>query len=124
MKPLLSQNDIDNLLNRVERGVDAQNLSIKLISPIKMEFRLSVQDSHRDFDWIDLIFEIDGVSDARLLEESQLLHVDMSEGISLINNSCVSGICLGTYNDTSGFRDSTLFILGESLKYKEAPFSA
>ena len=124
MKPLVTQNDIDYLLKRIERGVDAQNLSVEVISPIKMNFRLSVQDSNRDFDWIDIVFEIDGINDARLLDAKQLLHVDMSEGISLINNSCVSGVCIGNYNDTSGFRDSSFFILGESLKYEERPFQS
>jgi len=123
MKPLLTQIDIDNLLNRLERGVEAQNLSIEVISPLKMILRMSLQDTHRDYDWLDVLFEIDGVSDARLLDETQLLHVDMSEGFSLIHKNAMAGICIGNYAEVSTFKDSTLYILGKSLKYEEAAFS-
>ena len=123
MKPLVTQKSVKMLLERFERGIDAQNIRITVKSATKIEVQLSLQDTHREYNWIDVVFEIDGVSDARLLEENQLAHIDMSEGFSLIVTSCVTGFCIGNYTNSSNFRDSCLFIVGESLKYNELPFS-
>lgn len=122
MKPL-NKTASKALLERISHGTDAQIKSITPKTATSFELRMSVQDANRAYDWIDIIFLFDGVNDARLLEDVQLVHVEMTEGISLIYESGEVAFALGEVNHMSRAKESTLFIRAQSLKYEETHFS-
>ena len=117
MKPLETKEQILSLLERIQYAKEAQNLHVSLLSATSIELQLSVQDANRGYDWIDVAFRVDGVSDAKLLDDAALLHVDIDEGIS-----CDKGaIAIGEYKSKERYSDAVFYILGKSLKYEERP---
>lgn len=119
MKPLETKEQILTLLDRIDYAKGAQNLHVIVLSATSIELQLSVQDANRGYDWIDIAFRVDGVSDARLLDENRLVHVDMSDGVSLDSGA----IAIGNYSSRNGYTNSPLYITGETLKYEERPSS-
>ena len=112
MKPLHVK-DIESFLTRFGEFVDAELRSIEVTSPSKMIITLACQDSARGFDWLTLKMEFTDVCDASLVDNSQLLHVDMSDGASLI------------YEDNNyifSIKNATISITASSVKYEEGLF--
>ena len=122
MKPLLA-NKITELLTRIDNAIDGELFTVTMNSPLSFTIELSVQDKNRGHDWINIAFEVDEVSDARLIEDNKLSLVDMSEGITVLfeDNTCAIGI--GNYNSTEALKSSALYLIGATLKYEERPFS-
>ncbi len=119
MKPVTN---IDKFLKRFNNFKDGEFRSIEVSSATTMLVTLAGQDEARAFDWIALKLEFTNVSDARLLDNAKLLHVDMSDGISIIkeDNSIIFGI--GQYNTFSSVKNATCFIESEHIKYEEDLF--
>lgn len=122
MKPL-NKSTATALLTRISNGTACEIQSITPKTATSFELRISAQDANRGFDWIDIIFTFDGVSDARLLEDNKLAHLDMTEGFSIIYEEGSIGFCLGAVTTLTRAKDSVLFIQAQSLKYEEAQFS-
>ena len=122
MKPL-NQRSAKELLERIDNATNTEIRSLTLIDPTTMQLRLSVQDRNRGFDWIDIILEVGGVNDARLVDDAKLPFVDMAEGLSICYHEEQAGLGIGSYGSLEGLRDSTLFIIGSGIKYAEAEFS-
>ena len=122
MKPL-NKTALQPLLTRISQGVDSEIRSITPKTATSFELRMSVQDANRGFDWIDIIFAFEGVSDARLLDDNQLAHLDMSEGISIIFESGEIAFCVGEVTTLSRAKESALFLQTQSLKYEETQFT-
>lgn len=120
MKPLLDKN-LASFLKRFDGFIDAEFRSIEIVSPTTVKITLAAQDSARGFDWITIELEFNGVNDARVLDNSKLSHIDMSNGITLIyaDNQFVFGV--GDYN-YSNITDSICYIKAISLKYLEGGF--
>ena len=117
MKPLATKEQIASLLRRIDYAKGAQNLHVSMLTPTSIELQLSVQDAHRDYDWIDIVFRVEGVNDAKLLDDSAFLHVDMDEGISCD----VGAIAIGKYKSKKRYNDAVFYMLGETLMYEERP---
>ena len=122
MRPL-SKNEIESFLSRFERFVDSEVKSITVQSPTVIEVRLSVQDSALGFDWIDLSFELLNVSEANLIDNSKLAYLDMTEGMSIVFEDNKFVFCYGDYSSIRSAKDSALFVICDSIKYEELPFS-
>ncbi len=122
MKPLNKQS-ATKLLERIDNATRGELRSISVLGPTTMQLRVSIQDKNRGFDWIDIIFEINGVTNAQLLDDSKLAYVDMADGLSIIVDTDGSGIGVGSYSSLDALQDSTLFITGSDIKYAEADFS-
>jgi len=122
VKPLASASAAA-LLERIDYAVDCEIRSVTILSPTSIAIRFSVQDRGREFDWIDIIFEVNGVDNAHLIDEEKLPHVDMSEGISIIIEGTRTGIGIGRYVSLANLCDSPLCLIGSSIKYEEASFS-
>lgn len=112
MRPLLTK-DIDSFLKRFGNFVDGEIREVKLISPTVIEMTIAGQDEARSFDWITVNFEFSGVSDATLTDESQTIHVDMNNGISIenLNNKFVLSV-----------KNATFKIVSQTIKYQEGQF--
>lgn len=121
MKPLLKK-DIDAFLKRFDNFIDAELRFIEIVSATTIKITLAAQDSARGFDWITLTLEFNGISDAMLLENSKLSHVDMSEGITLLCENNLFAFGIGSYNDLRNITDSLCYIKADSLKYLQGEF--
>jgi hypothetical protein len=122
MKPL-SPASAAALLTRIDGGTGCELRALSVIDPTTLRLRLSVQDRNRGFDWIDLVFEVSGVTDAALVEDGKLGFVDCSEGISLFAENGSAGVGVGSYDSSEALKSSGLYLLGSSLKFEEAEFS-
>ena len=118
MKPLLKK-DLSAFLKRFDGFKDAELRSIEIISPTIVKITLAVQDSAREFDWITIKLELSEIIDARLLENSKLPHVDMSEGISIIFIESQVAFGIGNYDNFSNITNSACYIKAASIKYQE-----
>ncbi len=121
MKPL-SRSNAPMLLERLDGVKDALLRKITATTPTSITVEFSVQDAHRGFDWINIAFAIEGVSDARLLDERNFKHADMSEGISLVFEAESVGLANGSYNTLATITEAQFYIIGRSAKYEELPF--
>src|SRR5210317_1073049 len=81
MRPL-SKSSVKTLSERFNALKDSEVREITMMSPTAFKIEFSVQDANRGYDWINLAFEVSGVSDANLVDDSKLGFLDMSEGIS------------------------------------------
>ena len=123
MKPLLS-NQIPELLTRIDNAIDAQLVSVTMNNPQNFTLELSVQDKNRGYDWINIAFEIDGIIDAKLLDEEKISMVDMSDGLTILAEEKYYGIAVGRYKSIDALKDAVLYLIGSSIKYEERPFSS
>lgn len=121
VKPL-NASSLKALLQRIDFARGGEIRSLILHSATSIEIRFSVQDSARDYDWIDTAFRIDGVNDAKLLGDTILKTFDMSEGITAeVVNDGTCALALGNY--TGRVSEAPFYIVGTSLGYEELPFS-
>ena len=123
MKPLLADKSTE-LLTRIDNAIDGELYAVTMNSPLNFTIELSVQDKNRGYDWINIAFEVDGVSDARLIEDEKLSLVDMSEGISIVFEDGTCAIGVGKYNSIDSIKSAPIYLMGSSLKYEERPFTA
>ena len=121
MKPLL-KNDLNTFLKRFGNFVDAELRSIEIISPTIVKITVATQDSARAFDWVAIVLEFSGVSDAKVPESSKLPHIDMSDGITLLFAENSFTFALGVYSTPLSATNSICSIKATSLKYKETSF--
>lgn len=120
IKPL-SSSTLKNLLERIEYAREGQIRSLTPLSPTSIEIRFSVQDIARGYDWIDVLFRLEGVNDAKLVSDNVLRGLDMSEGITveMDTNSCA--LAIGSYRGRCD--EAPFYVLGTSIGYEELPFS-
>jgi len=119
VKPL---KDIETFLKRFNNFKDGEFRSIKIISPTTMQITFAGQDNSRDFNWISMQFELNGINNALLIENSKLSLVDMSDGISIIESAGKIILGIGKYNTISNIKNSSCFISCSSIKYDEGLF--
>lgn len=121
MKPLLTKY-FKTFLQRFDNFKDAQIRSLEVISASNITLTLETQDSARAYDWITLTLVFEGVSDAKLLEESKFSFIDTCEGISLFHEESNIVFCIGSYHDIHVAKNAILFVITKSLKYQEGQF--
>lgn len=119
MKPITN---IDTFLERFNSFKDAEFRSIEVNSATSMKLIFATQDSARAFDWLTIELEFSGVSDAKLLDESQLSFVAMSDGVSLLSKDNTISFAIGYYSTDISAKDSICYIIASSVKYQEGPF--
>ena len=120
VKPL-SDLTLKNLLNRIDFAREGQIHSLTPLSPTSIEIRFSVQDIARGYDWIDVLFRLEGVSDAKLVSDNVLRALDMSEGITVELTPNSAALAIGSY--AGRVNEAPCYILGTSIGYEELPFS-
>lgn len=120
VKPL-SVLTLKNLMERIDFARQGEIHSLTPLSPTSIEIRFSVQDIARGYDWIDVVFCIEGVNDAKLLSDNVLRGLDMSEGITVELTPSGAALAIGSYSGRC--KESPLYIFGDSIGYEELPFS-
>jgi len=121
VKPLLA-NKFTEFLERFDNFKDTEFRSVEVNSATSMQVTFAAQDRARAFDWITITLELNGVSDAKLLDHNRLSLVDISDGISLIANENSIGFAIGEYKNLSSITNATCYIVGNDLKYREGQF--
>jgi hypothetical protein len=119
--PLL-KDSIDSFLKRFDYFRDSEFRHIEIVSPSVIKVTLASQDSARGFDWITVIFEFSGVSDAKIIDNSKLQYIDLAEGITLLYQDDKFAFMIGNYNKLSDTQSSICYIKSSSLKYQEGSF--
>ena len=120
IKPL-SASTLKNLLDRIDNAAQGEIRSLTPLSPTSIEIRFSVQDIARGYDWIDVLFRLEGVNDAKLVSDNVLRGLDMSEGITVELTPNSAALAIGSYSGRCS--EAPFYILGTSLGYEEHPFS-
>jgi len=120
VKPL-SALTLKNLLDRIDFARHGEVHSLTPLSTTSIEIRFSVQDIARGYDWIDVLFRVDGVNDAKLVSDNVLRSLDMSEGITVEMDSNSCALAIGSYFGRAN--EAPFYILGTSIGYEELPFS-
>ncbi|MBN2869689.1 MAG: hypothetical protein JXK04_01900 [Campylobacterales bacterium] len=120
VKPL-NPSSLKALLERIEFARGGEIRSLTPHSPTSIEIRFSVQDSARGYDWIDVLFRVDGVNDAKLVSDNVLRSLDMSEGITAELTANTAALALGSY--PGRVSDAPFYIIGTTMGVEELPFS-
>ena len=107
-------------LERFEHFKGAEFRSVEIISATHIKLIFGVQDKARAYDWITMEFDFYGVKDAKLIEDSKLNFVDMSDGITLIKDTLLS-FAIGEYNNTN-IHDAIFYVKADDVKYTQGQF--
>ncbi len=118
----LSKSSLESFLKRFDYFRDSELRQIEIISPSVIKITLAAQDSARGFDWITVTFEFSAVSDAKIIENSKLTHINLDEGITLLYQDELFAFMVGAYNNLSDAQSSICYVKSSSLKYQEGLF--
>jgi len=121
MQPL-AHTKLQEFSERFENFKDAEIRSLIVKDATTFELTLVLQDKARAFDWITLTLEFNGIIDAKLLEDTQLSYLDMSEGASLFTQDGVIYFGIGEDLTPSLVESASLYIKAKTLKYEEGLF--
>ncbi|MDP3300775.1 MAG: hypothetical protein Q8S36_02280 [Sulfuricurvum sp.] len=121
VKPLSTQS-LYALCERIDCARNGEIHSLSPLTPTSIEIRFSVQDKARGFDWIDVAFVIDGVSDAKLVSDNILQMLSMDEGITVEMDNTKAALAIGDYKGR--IEDAPLYIMGATIAYEEFPYSS
>lgn len=119
VKPL-NVKSLHALCERIDYARHGEIHSLAPLSSTSIEIRFSVQDKARGFDWIDVSFVIDGVSDARLVSDNALKMLSLDEGITVELDNTKAGLAIGDYKGR--IEDAPLYIVGSTISYEEREF--
>lgn len=119
---IVSKNAINTLNERFNSFIDSEFKELVVIDPRSFKLTLNVQDKARDFDWIGLEFNFDGVSDAHLVDSSKLKFIDTSDGVSIFEENQKFYFGVGSYQNDSSIKNSQLYFVSNTIKYEEIAF--
>ena len=119
MKPLI---EIESFLKRFDNFRDSELRSIEVINATTISVTLAGQDSARDFDWISVKLEFHGIDDAKLIETKRIPFIDMSNGITIINQDNTLAFGIDECYNLSSIKNSVCYILSSTIKYEEDLF--
>ncbi|MEA1917565.1 MAG: hypothetical protein U9N42_08625 [Campylobacterota bacterium] len=112
----------EEFVARFDGFIDCEIKSINMPTPTSCEITCNAQDTQRGFDWIGLKLTCSEISDAKLLDNSELSYLDMSDGISILYEDNNVILSVGKYKSFSNAKDAKVYIVANSIKYKETMF--
>ncbi|MFA6188744.1 MAG: hypothetical protein WC680_05650 [Sulfuricurvum sp.] len=116
----LTVKSLNSLLERIDFARNGEIHSLTALSATSIEIRFSVQDHARGFDWIDVSFVIEGVTDARLVSDNVLCMLSLDDGITVEMDNSKAGLAIGDYKGR--LEDAPLYIVGSTIGYEERAF--
>ena len=119
MKPLAN---VDEFLKRFNHFKDGEFRSIEVISPTTMLVTLAGQDEARAYDWQSVKLEFQGITDARLIENTKCALIDMNDGISIIKDNNILAFGIGECYNVSSVKTSSCYIQATYIKYQDNSF--
>ena len=119
VKPL-NASSLNALCTRIDFARNGEIRSLTPLSSTSIEIRFSAQDKARGYDWIDVAFVIEGVSDAKLVSDSVLGMLSLDEGITVEMDNAKAGLAIGDYKGR--IEDAPLYIIGRTIGYEEREF--
>ena len=119
VKPLTALS-LKALCERIDYARNGEIHSLTPLTPTSIEIRFSVQDHARGFNWIDIAFVIDGVTDARLVSDNVLRMLSLNEGITVEMDNTKAALAIGDYKGR--IEDAPLYVLGTTIGYEEREF--
>ena len=121
VKPLNAKS-LHSLCERIDYARHGEIHSLTPLSPTSIEIRFSVQDKARGFDWIDVLFVIDGVNDARLVSDNMIKMLFLEEGITIEIDNTKAGLAIGDYRGR--IEDAPMYVIGATIGYEEREFGS
>jgi len=121
MQPLLAK-DLKTFLKRFDNFRDGEFRLIEVISPTAIVAKFAGQDSAREFDWVSIDFEFNGVEDANLIDNKKLSFIDMNDGINIIHENEKFSFGVGECSSIDSIKNSTCYITSTSVKYRQGSF--
>jgi len=121
MKPLNSS-DIVKFLERFDDFKGSEIRSLEIVSQTEVEMTLTAQDKARAFDWVTVTIKFFDIRDAQLIEEKKLNFIDMSEGITFINDAGIFAFGVGKFTRIEAIKESSFYIVSKTIKYQEGTF--
>jgi len=121
MKPLLEK-ELPSFLQRFDNFKEAEFRSLEMISPTQISITFATQDNARAFDRVTIKLEFTNVTDAKLLQESKISLINISDGISIIYNNNKFAFTIAECYNISDIKNTTLYIISDSLKFQEGIF--
>lgn len=119
MKPL---QNIETFLKRFNYFRDGEFRSVTIINPTTILVTLAGQDEALAYDWKSVLIEFSGVVDAKLLVDTQYPLLDMSNGISLIQDDNAIAFGVDECRTVASIKTSSCYIEATTLKYEENAF--
>jgi len=120
VKPL-TLHSLNHLMDRIDNARDGKIRSLTPLSPTRIDIIFSVQDVARGYDWIEILFRLEGVNDAKLVNDHVLRDLDMSEGITVELDAKRCAFAIGSY--VGRVNEAPFYMIGTSLGYQERPFN-
>ncbi len=121
MRPLLPS-EITKFLDRFDHFKDSEIRSLNIISPTEIELTLTAQDKARAFDWVSINFLFTQITDAKLINGSQIAYINLDDGINIITGDGFFAFCLENYTTLDSIKESSFYIISKSIKYNEGVF--
>ena len=121
MRPLLKK-ELSTFCKRFDNFRDSEIRLIEIISPVNIKLILAVQDSARDFDWITIHLDFNGVEKANLIDQKKLSLIDTTDGCSIIETDESFAFGIGECYNADNIKNSTMHIISKNLKYIEGEF--
>ena len=104
---------------RFDSFIGAEIASMEIISPTSIKLTLTLQDSLRGYDWINLELLFEEVTDAKLIENEKLSLLNAPDGFTLDIFDNEFAFATDKYNSKSGIINALCYIISKSLKYNE-----
>jgi len=121
MRPLF-QTDIAYFLERFDHFKESEIRSLEILSPTEVKLTLTAQDKARDFNWVTIELLFLEIIEANLINGPKIAYLDLDDGITLIKENTNYLFCIGNYKTVTSAKDSQLYLISNSIKYREGSF--
>ena len=112
--------EIQKLLEKFDNFKYAEFRSIQTLSKTSMLLTFIVQDDDGE-ETDKVVFQLDGVNEARLIENNVLAYLDMTDGISIIQyNDDIYAFSLGKSNDDLlAIKNTPLYAIASGISFNQ-----
>lgn len=121
MKPL-QVNKLQEFLERFEYFKSGEFRSLEVANATSIHATFALQDKSREYDWITLKLEFNGVYDAALPQMDKLAFIDMEDGVTLLFEDNKIAFGVGEYTTFLAVKNALPYLYCRTIKYQESSF--